>query len=69
MTKEEKILSEIEMGLASMSEKERKVFLKECGFVLESDLKPFKEVKGKPKLCVSNGNTILTGRKLKKSYN
>lgn len=75
MTKEEKILSEIETGLANMSEKERNDFLRKCGFVLESDLKTLKEPKKCSKnsrflpRCGNNENSIFFSRKLKKSYN
>lgn len=73
MTKEEGILSEIEIALDGMSEKERVDFLRECGFVLESDLKTLKEPKKNPKNsrfllhCGNNENSIFSSRKLKKA--
>lgn len=69
MTKEEKILSEIETGLANMSEKERKVFLRKCGFVLKGDLKTSREQKIRPKGCGNRENAVLIRCRLKKSYN
>ncbi|OUP78913.1 hypothetical protein B5F08_05725 [Anaeromassilibacillus sp. An172] len=75
MTKEERILSEIEIALDGMSEKERYDFLKKCGFVLESDFKVLKEPKKISKnshfllRCGNNENSNFFSRKLKKLYN
>lgn len=73
MTKEERILSEIEIALDGMSEKERVDFLRKCGFVLESDLKTLKEPKKNLKnsrfllRCGNNENSVFCSRKLKKA--
>lgn len=75
MTKEEKILSEIETSLANKSQNEREVFLRECGFVLENDFKVLKEPKKISKNsrflshCGNNENSNFFSRKLKKLYN
>lgn len=73
MTKEERILSEIETALDGMSEEERIDFLMKCGFVLESDLNALKEPKKNSKNsrfllhCGNNENSIFSSRKLKKA--
>lgn len=69
MTKEERILSEIEIALDDMSEKERNDFLRKCGFVLKGDLKTSREQKIRPKGCGNRENAVLIRCRLKKSYN